>query len=158
VARVGRELVESVLAVTLTCALIGVLLVVYGKPVPGRVEPVTDRKAARPGAASPSAAPASPHATPAPVAAVPVVVLNSSRVTGLAARAAAAFRAGGWPVRATGNYGGRIAVTTVYYPAGQEAAARAFAARFPAVRRVRPRPAGLPGSGLTVVVTRDFRP
>jgi hypothetical protein len=48
-------------------------------------------------------------------------------------------------------------VTTVYHPPGQEAAAREFAARFPGVVRVLPRTETLPGSGLTVVLTRDFR-
>lgn len=88
---------------------------------------------------------------------VPVLVLNNSRVHRLAARAAETFRAGGWPVRGTGNYRGRVPVTTIYFDAGDEAVARRFAARFPAVRRLLPRPAWLPGGGLTVVVTREFR-
>jgi hypothetical protein len=88
---------------------------------------------------------------------VPVLVLNNSRIKGLAARAAAVFRAGGWPVGGTGNLRGRTPVTTVYYPIGEEVTARLFAARFRAIRRVLPRPPGLPGSGLTVVVTREFR-
>jgi hypothetical protein len=84
-------------------------------------------------------------------------VLNNSRIDGLAARAAARFSAAGWPVAATGNYRGRLTATTLFYGPGQEPAARAFAARFPGVARVQPRTAGLPGSGLTVVLTRDFR-
>jgi hypothetical protein len=84
-------------------------------------------------------------------------VLNNSRIDGLAARAAARFEAAGWPVAGTGNYRGRLSVTTVYHPPGQEAAAREFAARFPGVARVLPRTETLPGRGLTVVLTRDFR-
>lgn len=96
------------------------------------------------------------HTTvPAP-AHPPLLVLNNSRITGLAARAAAQFAAGGWPIADTGNFTGRIPVTTVYYEPGQEAAARALAAQFPAIRRARERFVGLPGHGLTVVVTRDF--
>lgn len=100
-----------------------------------------------------------PVAEPVPVApsvVVPVTVLNNSRITGLADRGAVQFEAAGWPVAETGNYRGRIRATTVYYPAGLEASAQEFASRFPAVERTLPRPENLPGSGLTVVLTRDF--
>ena len=87
---------------------------------------------------------------------MPVTVLNNSRVKGLAERSAERFRAGHWPVPLTGNYrGGTIAVTTVYYPPGQQASAQRFATQF-GIDRVAPRFAGLPGSGVTVVLTRDF--
>lgn len=104
-----------------------------------------------------------PTATPAvtasaqPVALAPVVpltVLNNSKVSHLALQAAARFRAGGWPVPATGNYRGKLETTTIYYPAGQRASAERFAKQFGV--RVLPRFAGLPGTGMTVVVTRDF--
>ena len=101
------------------------------------------------------APPPAPPAKPA-VAEVPVIVLNNSRIEGLADTAAEVFRDGGWPVASTGNFRGKIPSTTVYYEAGQEAAARAFAARFDEVVRVRPRFATLPARGLVVVVTRDF--
>lgn len=87
---------------------------------------------------------------------MPVLVLNNSRIDGLAARAAAEFEDGGWPVRDTGSLRGRIRATTVYYEPGQQDVARAFAERFPQVVRVLPRLTGLPGQGLTVVVTRDI--
>ena len=103
----------------------------------------------------PPPAAAAPPA-PAPPVEVPLLVLNNSRISGLADRAAADFRAGGWPVRDTGNSRGRIRATTVYYPPGQEAVARELARRFPAVQRVLPRLPNLPGDGLTVVVTRDY--
>lgn len=44
----------------------------------------------------------------------------------------------------------------MYFEPGQQAAAAALAAQFPVIRRVLPRFAGLPGSGLTVVVTREY--
>jgi hypothetical protein len=97
--------------------------------------------------------------TTAPLAAPirPVWVLNNSRIHHLADRSAAKFRAGGWPVRGTGNYrGGTIAQTTIYYAPGQLGSAQRFAKQFD-IPRVRPRFSGLPGSGLTVVVTRDYR-
>jgi hypothetical protein len=101
---------------------------------------------------------ARPTAVESAVAApkLPLLVLNNSRLDGLADRAAADFRSGGWTVRGTGNFRGRIAATTVYYEPGQEASARRLAAQFSKVLRVLPRFAGLPGSGLTVVVTRDY--
>ena len=105
---------------------------------------------------APAVPPAAPPVAAAP-AEVPVVVLNNSRIEDLADTAAAVFRRGGWPVARTGNFRGRIPSTTVYYEPGQEAAARAFAARFDEVVRVRPRFATLPARGLVVVVTRDFR-
>jgi hypothetical protein len=115
------------------------------------VEPVTPPVQS---AAPPVAAPAPP--APAGPPRLPLTVLNNSRTTGLADRAAATFRAGGWPVQVTGNFRGRIRATTVYYEPGQEASARAFARRFAGIERVLPRFDGLPGSGLTVVLTRDF--
>jgi hypothetical protein len=100
------------------------------------------------------------RATTAPPVAAPirpVLVLNNSRIKGLADRSAAKFRAGGWPVSGTGNYrGGVIAQTTIYYAPGQLASAQRFAKQF-AIPRVLPRFSGLPGSGLTVVLTRDYR-
>ena len=97
-----------------------------------------------------------PATAPLPAPIVPVTVLNNSRVHHLADRSAARFRAGGWPVKGTGNYrGGTIAQTTVYYAPGQLGSAKRFAKQF-GIARVRPRFSGLPGSGLTVVLTRDY--
>ena len=105
-------------------------------------------------------APASLAASPPPASAVvapvlPVTVLNNSRVAGLADRAAARLRAGGWPTPVVGNFRGRVAQTTVYWASGQQASAVRLARQF-GVGRVAPRFAGLPGRGLTLVVTRDY--
>jgi hypothetical protein len=98
-----------------------------------------------------------PSATATPrLVKVPVTVLNNSRVAHLAARAAAQLRSGGWPIRQVGNFTGRIAYSTAYYPPGEAKAAESLARQFPAVRRVLPRFHGLPGHGLTLVVTRDW--
>jgi hypothetical protein len=107
---------------------------------------------------TPTKAPAAQPTTAAPVAAPirPVLVLNNSRVHNLAQRSADRFRAGGWPVSGTGNYsGGVISRTTIYYAPGQLGSAQRFAKQF-AIPRVIPRFSGLPGSGLTVVLTRDY--
>jgi hypothetical protein len=128
------------------------------EPVP--VDPPVPSAAAVPPPPAQAPAPQAPAPAPPPAAApsvvVPVLVLNNSRTTGLADRAAAQFRAAGWPVRDTGNFRGRIRATTIYYPPGQRASAEEFARRFSGIERVLPRFEGLPGSGLTVVLTRDF--
>lgn len=103
-------------------------------------------------------APASePPATQQPaVAPIPLTVLNNSRRSGLAHRAAAQVADRGWPIRLIGNFTGRIPVSTVYYAPGQQAQGRLLAREFPAVQRVLPRFDGLPGHGLTLVVTREW--
>jgi len=107
-----------------------------------------------PGTPRPVAVPATPRpAVPAP--GPPLTVLNNSRYHDLAERAAARFRGGGWPVAVTGQFTGRLRASTVYYSPGQQAVAQRLAARF-GLPRVLPRFAGLPGQGLTVVVTRDY--
>ena len=109
-------------------------------PTPRRTVPVTE-----------------PSATAKPVVAkAPVTVLNNSRRSGLAHRAAAQVANGGWSIKYVGNFTGRIAESTVYYAPGQASVAQAFARQFSAVRRVLPRFQGLPGSGLTLVVTREW--
>lgn len=98
-----------------------------------------------------------PSATASPVPAL--VVLNDSRITGLAARAAGILRAAGWPVARIGNLPARVPETTVFYdPGQQEQAARLVAAGL-GVRAALPRGSWLPDSApLVVVVTRDFPP
>lgn len=108
---------------------------------------------------SSAVAASTPAPVPAPAAArVPLTVLNASRTRGLADRAAGAFRAGGWSVVVVANYTGPVSTTTVYFAPGQEPVARRLAAQFIRITRVLPRFAGLPGSGLTVVVTREYQP
>jgi hypothetical protein len=97
-----------------------------------------------------------PTAAPTGVPKLPLTVLNNSNVNQLAKRAAARFHAAGWPITLTGGFRGRISVTTVYYAPGQQASAFLLQKAFPAIQRVHPRFAGLPGSGLTVVLTRDY--
>jgi hypothetical protein len=106
--------------------------------------------------AAPTAAP-SPSAAPLASPIVPVTVLNNSKIKGMADRSSRRFAAGGWPIAATGNYrGGTVAQTTVYYAPGQLGSARRFAKQFD-IGRVLPRFSGLPGKGMTVVLTRDYR-
>jgi hypothetical protein len=119
--------------------------------VPAAAVPVTPA----PVVPSPSPAVSPPVAAPA-VPRLPLTVLNNSRRTGLADRAASRFAGGGWPVTLTGNFTGQIPETTVYYAPGQQASALLLQRTFPGLTRVRPRFDGLPGSGLTVVLTRAY--
>lgn len=96
-----------------------------------------------------------PPAAPVQPAVLPLTVLNNSRYARLADRSAARFRAGGWSTAVVGNFTGRLTATTVYYGPGQAGSAQRFARQF-GISRVLPRFAGLPGSGLTVVLTRDY--
>jgi hypothetical protein len=126
--------------------------------------PASATKPAPPTSAAPSPVsttppPASATPTSSPTAAVrpAITVLNNSRVTGLAKKAAADFARGGWRIAGTGNLSGRLARTTVYYGPGQQEAAVALRKQYPAIADLAPRYAGLPGDGgLTVVVTRDY--
>ena len=83
-------------------------------------------------------------------------MLNNSRRSGLAHQAAAQVQAKGWPIAKVGNFTGRVAISTLYYDAGQLASAQRLAQTMPAIQRVRPRFSGLPTSGLTLVVTREW--
>lgn len=162
-----RALAGSCVAVVGVALGIGALLMVRGHDASAGAGPVIELparrvqqqvRAADPGpGASPTrpVPPVAPSTAPAP-ARPPLTVLNNSRISDLAGRAADRFRQAGWPVAEVGSFTGRIPVTTVYYPSDREPAAHALAMAFPAVRRVLPRFDGLPGSGLTVVVTREY--
>jgi len=130
----------------------------FAMPVPGALDPGAPAPPA-PDPAPPTGAgtgPDAPGAGSPTSRVVPVTVLNNSNRTGLADRAAVRFERGGWPVSLTGNFRGQIPVTTVYYDPGMEASARAFAAAFDGIVRVRPRFATLPARGVVVVLTREF--
>jgi hypothetical protein len=174
----ARRLVPALTAVTAVVVVIVLLLFLNSRPTRGDGGPGPAVVATGPTtAADPTAATPSRHPTPTPkaasavaappvseppatqtaaVAKLPLTVLNNSRIAGLAHEAAAQVARGGWPIKYIGNFTGRIVASTVYYAAGERPSAEALARQFRAVRRVLPRFAGLPGSGLTLVVTRDW--
>lgn len=101
---------------------------------------------------TPTASP-SPTTTRIPPSQLPAVsVLNQSGITGEAARVAAALREQGWRISGIGNWRGSVPSTTVYYPDGEEAAARQLAGDL-GVDRIRPRVSDMRPDTLTVVIT-----
>ena len=85
-----------------------------------------------------------------------VVVLNQTSRAGLAGQVARVLSSRGWTVPAVGNFRGVVSATTVYYPAGLEAAALAAAEDLPVPVRTRPRFGNLSETRLTVVVTDSY--
>ena len=172
-----RLLVRSLLAVAVVAGAVALLLQLRGSspttsteapPGPAVVTSPTPTATPSPTLSptpkqviSPTAGPTTTRPSPKPTRVVaPLLVLNNTREVGKAHRAAAKFRAGGWPVSGTGNYRTRrLSNTTVFYTPGNArelAAAQTLHRQYPAVRTVAPRFAGLPGRGLTVVLTADF--
>ncbi|HVX46598.1 MAG TPA: LytR C-terminal domain-containing protein [Mycobacteriales bacterium] len=89
----------------------------------------------------------------------PLTVLNNTTISGLAEQAATTFSSRGWNVGGVGNYTGLISSTTVYYDATsptEQQAATALAGQFAGVMHAEPRFAGLPGTGLTVVLAPNW--
>lgn len=167
--RTARDVVATVLpsllAVAAVTSLVTALYVWRGEAVqPPRVAAAeastTDRPTThqptthQPTATAPAPTPPGPAETPAPAA--EVVVLNQTGRSGLAASVAERLRSKGWTVSGVGDFHGVVPATTVYYPAGQQASARAAAKSLPTPARLRPRFGNLSTSRLTVVVTDSY--
>jgi hypothetical protein len=97
---------------------------------------------------------------------VPVTVLNSTNITGLAAKIAASIGDGGWEAPATGAYtADDVAASTVFFTEGDEnqrQAAVQLVDQFPELQGPAPRffelPADIAAPGLVVVATGDWQP
>ncbi len=93
------------------------------------------------------------------VKSVPLVVLNSTSQSGLAASAAKTFVAGGWTVTSSGNIVNNILSTCAYYDPSDpqnQVAAEALMAQFPSIKRVVQKFSGLPAGPIVVVLTSDY--
>ena len=87
---------------------------------------------------------------------VPVVVLNATGRTGLAARVAASLRAKGWTVVAVGNWRrGNVSSTTIFVDGHADAAAT-MRDDLPAAGSVRAPLSGMRQARLTIVIGRDY--
>jgi hypothetical protein len=97
---------------------------------------------------------------------VPVTVLNSTDINGLAAKVAATVAGAGWETPAVGAYaGGDVAASTVFFTEGDEnqrQAALQLIEQFPELQGPTPRffevPADVAAPGLVVVTTGDWQP
>lgn len=97
---------------------------------------------------------------------VPVTVLNSTDINGLAAKVASTVAAGGWETPAVGAYtAGDVAASTVFFTEGDEnqrQAALQLIEMFPQLQGPTPRffevPAEVQAPGLVVVTTGDWQP
>jgi hypothetical protein len=92
---------------------------------------------------------------------VPLVVLNNTTITGLAAQAAHRFEAAGWKVTSVGNLVNDIISTCAYYDPSDpqaKAAAKVLKREFPTIKRVRPKFPQLPAGPIVVVLTPDYAP
>jgi cytoskeletal protein RodZ len=90
---------------------------------------------------------------------VPLVVLNSTNRTGLAATAAQRFQAGGWTVTKQDNLSNDILSTCAYYDPSNpnnQVAAQALMTQFPAIKRIKEKFDGLPAGPIVVVLTNDY--
>ncbi|WP_020572848.1 LytR C-terminal domain-containing protein [Parafrankia discariae] len=112
---------------------------------------------------TPQSAPAQPPAPPgtgAPKVFAPVVVLNNSRIAGLADSAADRVEAAGFRVERVGNYLSQynVPVSTVFYDPEDADAARTLLETVPGVGRMVPRAETriIETDTLILVVTRDF--
>jgi hypothetical protein len=176
---------SSALAAVAVLALVGVLILAFGRsgtpteqdarareraaeprltavPEPAAVvtrpEP-TSEPTSGPTGPSPTPTPSIPTATtvggPGP-GGIEVVVLNETKRVGLAAVFRDLLVQGGWTVKRIGDFRGNVPLTTVYYPPGFKAEAEALAARFTQVDRIRPAFPGAPKKRLTVILCKDY--
>jgi hypothetical protein len=122
-----------------------------------RPNPSASRAADKPPA--PTSAPAT-ATRPGPAVTVPVVVLNKSRIAGLAEAAARRVEAAGFPVARTGNFQStyNVPVPTVFYDDAHLAAAQALKDAVPGIQKLVPRSQTqiVSTDPLILVITRDF--
>lgn len=172
-------LASSALAALAVFVLVGVLVLAFGEdgdqadragsdplvvvtlsPTPLATPSVGASPSVSPSAsAGPSAtssASASASATQAPVDKVPVIVLNQTGISGLAAKFQEELEAGGWTVAGIDDFRGNVPATTVYFPRGMRPAAVALMEQFPQIGRIRPAFSGISASQLTVILGKDF--
>ena len=99
-----------------------------------------------------------PSATPTQTVAVtrlPVIVLNGTTTAGLAKKIGDALATENWTIEKVDNYSGAaLTVTTVYFPAGSEAAAKELATSAVLGATTAPATATMSQSALTVVLAK----
>jgi hypothetical protein len=159
------------LAALAVIVLVGVLILAFGAngnetqqfgsgPAGTLTSADTPTATPPPGQSTPTRTPTpTPTPTPAPTplaAKASVIILNQSGVSGLAAQVRDRLQAGGWTVTGIDDFRGNVPATTVYYPPGLQAAAKALMAQFPEIGRIRPAFSGISATQLTVILSKDF--
>jgi hypothetical protein len=167
--RRSRVMLGLVAMVVVALGVLGVYQVVSPEPDEAAAQaPPATTTATIPETAALPTLPSAPVVEPtvaAPVR-VPVTVLNSTQITGLAARVAASVAAGGWETPAVGQYTATdVAASTVFFTEGDEKqrqAAVQLADQFPQLAGPAPRffevPADVAAPGLVIVTTGDWQP
>jgi hypothetical protein len=153
----------AVLAVGAIAAVVLLLIGIFGRPprpagdsLPaGSTFTTTLPTASGPPTTTPPTTSA-PSTTPVTIPETTVIVLNSTDTPGLASRVSAYLGGLGWHVTDPDNFFPVLDVTTVYFPEGQEAAARMLAAAVPGDSdTVSPATPQVPSDALTVVLGND---
>lgn len=165
--RWGTDRIIGILLALLGVAVAVVALVALQRPAGRQASRAT--VTAPPVASSPPSsarsssarASATSHAPtpPATARALSVIVLNNSAPAGAEDVAKQQIEQAGWPVSQTGTLDNQILSTCVYYDPANAAdltAAQQLQQKYPAIKRVAPRFAGLPAGPLVVVLTSDF--
>lgn len=92
-----------------------------------------------------------------PAEKVPVIVLNSTDRSGLAADATETIKAQDWETGEPANYAGsELSQTTVFYPDGMKGSAQLLQDEFPDITAVKPAQDGMSNSSLTLVLGSDW--
>ncbi|HEU4948105.1 MAG TPA: LytR C-terminal domain-containing protein [Kribbella sp.] len=174
------QVLSSFVAVAAVVAIVAGLLVLFGTrgddsaadpqpaaksstPKPSSSSaPVTTSATPMPSASesdSPSAEPTQPPTTtvaPIPTADLPAVeIFNNTNRRGLAEQVASRARAAGWQVTGADNWHGKIVTSTVYYPAGMQAAA-AQLAKVLGIGRIKDALPNMKQDRLSVILTSDY--
>jgi hypothetical protein len=170
-----ERLIAPLSAVALVAAAVVVLVLIRGHspgtgPGPGVIVASTLTPGATSTASSTSPGVSATHPPPTPTvrpthhrkpawktAMANVRVYNTTRITGLAHRVAAAIAAKGWTVPAVGNIDLSPSTTTLYYSPNAKDAARHLAHQFSGIGRIQPnREVQIDYPGLTLVLTADW--
>lgn len=153
-------MLPALLAVGAIAAVVLLLIGIFGRGTGpaslGSVRSVTPTTSATtvPPSTPATTTPITPSTPTTPT--TPVIVLNSTDTSGLASRVSAYLVELGWQVGEPDNYFPLLEQTTVYYPEGQEAAARLLAAAVPGTAdTVSPAIPEVPPDALTVVLGTD---
>ncbi|ABD13739.1 hypothetical protein ThrDRAFT_01248 [Frankia casuarinae] len=129
-------------------------------PAPGPRATKTASASPKPTPAPSASTATKPPAPPGPKATAPVVVLNNSRIAGLAEVAAKQVESAGFRVERVGNYQSiyNVPVTTVFYDDADADAARALKEAMPGIESIVPRSKTriVSTDTLILVITRDF--